>query len=142
MSSGKSRSIAAFSLQIRDLLSPSKNEYVPSAQQILAQTAEGGRSVLFHCPAARALGRCVLLSLATAAVCSGSGSWGDNVSLVIKRFCCLPTQSKLGRCSALLCVKGVGCLKEILKGTLNGLGPGVRGLKQNSSGSCWREKVV
>lgn len=89
-----------------------------------------------------AQGRGELLSPATAAVCSGSGSRGDKVSLVIKRFCCLPAGSELGRRSALPCVKGVGCLKEIKKGTLNGLGPGVRGLKRNSSGSRWREKVV
>lgn len=61
---------------------------------------------------------------------------GDKASLEIKSFCCLPAGSGLGRCSALLCVKGVGRLKEIKKGTLNGLGQGVRGLNQNSSGTC------
>lgn len=140
MNSDKPHSIAASSLGVRDLLSPSRKEHLPSAQQVLVQAAEEGRSVLFHCLVVQ--GRGVLLSPATAAVCSGSGSWGDNMSLAIKCFCCLPAWSELGRCSALLCVKGVGCLKEIKKGTLNGLGPGVRGLKQDSSGSCWREKVV
>lgn len=68
----------------------------------------------------------------------------DNVSVLIKCFCCLPARSAPGRFSALQCIKGVGCLEEKkrFKGTLNGLGPGVRGLKQTSSGSCSREKVV
>lgn len=37
---------------------------------------------------------------------------GDNVSVLIKCFCCLPARSAPGRCSALQCVKGVGCLEK------------------------------
>lgn len=82
MSPGKLGSIAASSLGIRDPLSPSRKEYVPSAQ------GAGQRS---------------------AAVCSASGTAGDKVSLLIKCLCCLPAGSELGGCSALPCVKGGGC---------------------------------
>lgn len=81
MSPGKLGSIAASSLGIRDPLSPSRKEYVPSAQ--------GARQ-------------------RSAAVCSASGTAGDKVSLLIKCLWCLPAGSELGGCSALLCVKGGG----------------------------------
>lgn len=109
---------------------------------MVVQTAEGGRSVLFQCPAAPGTGQRSLAVPGHRRCLLREQELGDKESLEIKRFCCLPAASGLGRCSALLGVKGVGRLKEIKKGTLNGLGQSVRGLNQNSSGTCWREKVV
>lgn len=134
---GKPCGIAASSSRgIRDLSSPMS---CPPAQHSLL--ALGGSSMLFQCPAARAVGRGARLSPHRCCL-PREREPGDKAALEIKRFCCLPAGSGLARCSALLGVKGVGRLKEIEKGTLNGLGQGVRGLNQNSSGTCWREKVV